>query len=230
MPNTALPLDPFVISVTDEQLADLSRRLKATRWPDDVGNDDWFYGVSGAYLKDLVEYWADGFDWRAAEKAINTFTHYRATVDGTPIHFLHEPGKGPAPMPLILSHGWPWTFWDWERAIRPLSDPAAFGGDPADAFDVIVPSLPGFGFSTPLPQPDMNFWRIADLFHHLMTKTLGHARYAAGGSDMGALVTGQLGHKYVDSLYGVYLARGLRLNFFSGERPWTSRRARWRRN
>jgi pimeloyl-ACP methyl ester carboxylesterase len=119
-----------------------------------------------------------------------------------------------------LSHGWPWTFTDWNRVVGPLSDPAAFGGDAADAFDVIVPSLPGFGFSTPLPKPDMNFWKIADLFHKLMTEVLGNTRYAAGGSDMGSLVTGQIGHKYAESLHGIYLARGLPLNFFNGERPW----------
>jgi pimeloyl-ACP methyl ester carboxylesterase len=221
MPSPKLDsLSRFIISIPEEQLIDLRRRLSSTRWPDDVGNKDWFYGVNGAYLNRLVEYWIDGFDWRAAEKMLNGFANYRVTLDDVPIHFLHAPGKGPAPLPLILSHGWPWTHWDWNKVVGPLADPASFSGDPADAFDVIVPSLPGFGFSTPLPKPDMNFWKIADLFHRLMTETLGNVRYAAGGSDMGALVTGQLGHKYADSLHGIYLARGLRLDFFSGERPW----------
>ncbi len=107
-----------------------------------------------------------------------------------------------------------------KKVIRPLTDPAAFDGDPADAFDVYVPSLPGFGFSTPLNRPDMNFWKMADLFHTLMTQTLGYSKYAASGSDYGALVTGQLGHKYANNLYGIHLGRGLRLNMFQSERPW----------
>ena len=111
-----------------------------------------------------------GFDWRAAERAINAYEHYRADVGGVPVHFMRKPGAGPDPVPLILSHGWPWTFWHWSRVIGPLADPAAYGGDPADSFDVIVPSLPGFGFSTPLAGgPDMNFWKIADVWHELMT-------------------------------------------------------------
>ena len=221
MPIPALDtLKPFTISVPDEQLEDLRTRLRSTRWPEDIGNEDWFYGVNGAYLKQLVEYWIDAFDWRKAEGQINGYANYRIVIGDVPVHFLYKAGDGKSPIPIILSHGWPWTFWDWSKVIDPLADPGRFGGDPADAFDVLVTSLPGFGFSTPLPRPDMNFWKVADIYHLLMTDTLGVRRYAAGGSDVGSLVTGQLGHKYADSLYGVYLARPLRLNFFSGERPW----------
>ncbi|ANS76454.1 hypothetical protein AWM70_19310 [Paenibacillus yonginensis] len=138
----------------------------------------------------------------------------------TSIDFIHEPGKGPNPIPLIISHGWPWTFWHWSKVIGPLTDPAAYGGDPADAFDVYVPSLPGFGFSTPLDKPDLNFGKIADIFHKFMTQTLGHQKYAASGSDYGALITGQLGHKYANSLYGIHLGHAILLNIFQGERPW----------
>src|SRR6266581_1341306 len=198
-------LEPFIIAVPGEQLLDLKDRLRSTRWPDDLGNEDWFYGVNGAYLKQLVDYWIEGFDWRQAERRLNAYTHYRVIVDEVPIHFLYKAGTGNALIPLLLSHGWPWTFWDWSKLIDPLAEPEAFGGDPADAFDVLVPSLPGFGFSTPLPRADMNFWKIADLYHQRMTQTLGLSRYAAGGSDIGALVTGQLGHKYAASLYGIYL-------------------------
>ncbi len=210
----------FSVTISDEVLADLNQRLKATRWAPDPSNDDWFYGVNGTYLHDLVDYWINEFDWRAAEKKINGFCQYRVEIDGVPIHFLHEPGKGPAPIPIILSHGWPWTFWHWSKVIRPLADPAAFGGDPADAFDVIVPSLPGFGFSTPLTKPDMNFWKMADLFNTLMTETLGFKKYAAGGSDYGALVTSQLGHKYASNLYGIHLGHSLHPDIFQSERPW----------
>jgi microsomal epoxide hydrolase len=212
-------LEPFTVAVSDDQLADLKARLRATRWPDDVGNEDWFYGVNGAYLRRLADYWPNGFDWRRVERQINGYANYRVVIDGVPVHFLYKAGRGGAPIPIILSHGWPWTFWDWSKVIDPLADPVAFGGDPAEAFDVLVTSLPGFGFSTPLPHPDMNFWKIADVCHRLMTETLGLCRYAAGGSDMGALVTGHLGHKYADSLYGIYLARGLRLDFFFGGAP-----------
>ncbi|GIP26147.1 multidrug MFS transporter [Paenibacillus sp. J23TS9] len=210
----------FKINVTDEDLTDLINRVKAARLPANPGNEDNFYGVNAAYMRELVDYWIHQFDWRKAEERINAYNHYRVEVEDVPIHFMHKPGKGPNPIPLIINHGWPWTFWHMSKIIDPLTDPASYGGDPTDAFDVYIPSLPGFGFSTPLKRPDMNFWKIADLFHKLMTETLGHAKYAASGSDYGSLVTGQLGHKYADSLYGIHLGRGLRLNMFQSERPW----------
>jgi pimeloyl-ACP methyl ester carboxylesterase len=216
-----LTLDQTPIHVPDDVLEDLRRRLIATKWPLDAGNDDGFYGVRRTYLQELAEYWADGFDWRAAERAMNAYEQYRVDVGGVPVHFMRKAGVGPNPIPLILSHGWPWTFWHWSKVIDPLADPASYGGDPADAFDVIVPSLPGFGFSTPLTnQPDMNFWKMADVWHELMTDVLGFEKYAAGGCDVGALVTGQLGHKYADKLYGIHIGSGLKLTFFNGDRGW----------
>ena len=148
---------PFTIAIPESTLTDLQERLARVRWPNDFANDNWAYGANAAYLKELVAYWQDGYDWRAQEKAMNAFAHYKTTINDVPIHFIHEPGKGPKPIPLILTHGWPWTFWDFHKVIRPLTDPAAFGGDPADAFDVVVPSLPGFGFSTPLTKPGVNY-------------------------------------------------------------------------
>ncbi|AIQ65664.1 epoxide hydrolase [Paenibacillus stellifer] len=214
-------LEPYSIHVPDEVLDDLKHRLRATRWPLDAGNEDGFYGVKRSYLQELADYWIHKYDWRKAERAINAYEHYRVNIDGVPVHFMRKPGTGSSPIPLILSHGWPWTFWHWSKVIDPLADPAAFGGDPADAFDVIVPSLPGFGFSAPIPgRPDMNFWKIADLWHTLMTEVLGHTKYAAGGCDVGALVTGQLGHKYSDELYAIHIGSALKLDFFSGERAW----------
>jgi len=214
-------LEQTPIHVPDEVLDDLRRRLTMTKWPLDAGNDDGFYGVRRTDLQELVEYWADGFDWRAQERAMNEYEQYRVDVGGVPVHFMRKAGVGPDPRPLILSHGWPWTFWHWSRVIDQLADPASYGGDPAEAFDVIVPSLPGFGFSTPLPnQPDMNFWKMADVWHELMTEVLGYERYAAGGCDVGALVTGQLGHKYADELYGIHIGSGLKLSFFNGDRGW----------
>ncbi|MEU5760868.1 epoxide hydrolase family protein [Nocardia sp. NPDC047648] len=215
------PLLPTPIQVSDNVLADLRQRLELTRWPVDAGNEDWSYGVSRGYLQELVEYWRTGYDWRAAEAAINAYPHYFVEVDGVPVHFMRKPGVGPDPTPLILTHGWPWTFWHWAKVVDPLADPAAFGGDPADTFDVIVPSFPGFGFSAPLPHnPDMNFWKVADLWHLLMTETLGHTKYAAAGCDVGALVTGQLGHKYADELYGIHIGSGQKLTLFDGDRGW----------
>jgi pimeloyl-ACP methyl ester carboxylesterase len=138
-----------------------------------------------------------------------------------PVHLMRRPGVGPSPIPLILTHGWPWTFWHWSRVVDPLADPGAHGGDPAEAFDVLAPSFPGFGFSTPLPDhPDMNFWKVADLWHVLMTRTLGYERYAAAGCDVGALVTGQLGHKYADELYAIHIGSGQKLTLFTGDRAW----------
>lgn len=215
------PVTPEPIHVPDAVLDDLRARLRLTRWPDDVGNDDGYYGVRRGFLQELAEYWLHDYDWRKAEAAINSYEQYRVTVDGVPVHFMRRPGVGPAPTPLILTHGWPWTFWHWSRVVDQLADPAAFGGDPADAFDVIVPSLPGFGFSTPLPDhPDMNFWKVADLWHTLMTDTLGHEKYAAAGCDIGALVTGQLGHKYAGSLHAIHIGSGQKLTMFNGDRGW----------
>src|SRR5690348_6187108 len=151
-------MEPFRVDVPDEVLDDLQTRLKLTRWTDDFANEDRQYGTNTAYLKELVAYWIEGYDWRKQERAINAYPQFLTNVDGVPIHFIHVRGKGPHPKPLILSHGWPWTFWEYRKVIDPLSDPGAHGGDTADAFDVVVPSLPGYGFSTPLRKPGINFW------------------------------------------------------------------------
>jgi hypothetical protein len=127
----AFPLEPTPIQVPDGVLDDLRARLALTRPPLDEGNADWSYGVPDSYLGGLVSYWGDGYDWRKAEAAINAYEHYQVNVAGVPVHFMRKPGRGPGPIPLILTHGWPWTFWHWSKVIDPLADPAAFGGDPA---------------------------------------------------------------------------------------------------
>jgi len=198
-------IERFKVEIPDAVLNDLKARLRHTRFAPDFANDDWSYGTNGAYLKELVAYWAEDFDWRAQEREINRFAHFRTQIDDVPIHFIHEHGVGPNPMPLILTHGWPWTFWDLQKVIRPLTNPAAFGGDPADAFDVIVPSLPGFGFSTPLSTPGINYVRTADLWMKLMRDVLGYPRFSAQGGDFGAFVTAQLGHKYPDIVNGIHI-------------------------
>ncbi|MBB4920120.1 epoxide hydrolase family protein [Streptosporangium saharense] len=215
-----IPLEPTPIHVPDQILDDLRVRLSLTRPPIEE-DDDWSYGVPRGYLGELVAYWREEYDWRRAEAAINAYEHYRVSVDGVPVHFMRRAGVGPRPVPLILTHGWPWTFWHWSKVVDPLADPASFGGDPEDAFDVIVPSLPGFGFSGPLTgRHDLNFWKVADLWHRLMTDVLGHPRYAAGGCDIGALVCGQLGHKYAGELYGIHIGSGQKLTLFNGDRAW----------
>jgi pimeloyl-ACP methyl ester carboxylesterase len=207
--------DPFAIAIPEETLADLRERLAQTRWSNDFANANWQYGTNLAYLKELVDYWRTHYDWRKHEREINTFSHYKTVIEGIPVHFIHEPGKGPSPMPIVLNHGWPWTFWDLHKVIRPLADPAAFGGDPADAFSVVVPSLPGYGFSTPLTTPGINYWRTADLWVALMQDVLGYRRFAAQGGDWGAAIAAQLGHKYADRLIGLHLHLMLPLNAFS---------------
>jgi pimeloyl-ACP methyl ester carboxylesterase len=205
---------PFVIDIPQAMLDDLTRRLAETRWTDDFANDDWGYGANAAYIRELAEYWRDQYDWRARERLMNAFAHFRTEIDGLTIHFIHERGKGPNPIPLILNHGWPWSFWDFAKVIGPLSDPAAHGGDSADAFDVIVPSLPGYGFSTPLRRTGLNWWNTADLWVSLMDR-LGYPRFASQGSDWGSFITAQLGHKHPERMIGVHMSTPAPLDFMS---------------
>ncbi len=211
-----MKIQPFEINVSDAVLADLDARLAQTRWPRDMQNDDWRYGTPRQYLEELVHYWRKQYDWRAQETRMNSYKHFVADVDGIPIHFIHERGKGPNPIPLIISHGWPWTFWDFENIIGPLTDPAAFGGDASDSFDVVIPSLPGFGFSVPLEVTGINFERTADLWNELMVNGLDYRRFAAQGGDFGQLITTQLGHKYSHDLIGIHISGALPLNGLSG--------------
>jgi len=199
-----MALEPFTISISDAAIDDLHRRLAEPRWPGDFSNADWRYGVPEPDLVELVEYWRDGYDWRVHEASMNRYPQFKTSIEGVPVHFLHVRGKGPNPKPLILTHGWPWTFWDFRDVIEPLTDPARFGARPEDAFDIVIPSLPGFGFSSPLETPGINFSRTADLWDRLMRETLGYSRYAAHGGDWGALVTAALGHKFADHLHGVH--------------------------
>lgn len=211
----ALPQTP--VRVGDDILDDLRRRLSHTRWPVDAGNDDEFYGVSRTRLEPLVEYWRDEYDWRRAEREINRFEHYQVEIDGVPVHFMRRGSPRPDAVPLILTHGWPWTFWHWAKVMDPLADPPP--GEPA--FDVIAPCFPGFGFSTPLPDnPDMTFVQVADLWHTLMRDVLGHERYAVGASDFGSLVSAQLAHKYEEEVIALHLGLPIPLNVFQGDRAW----------
>ena len=196
--------EPFTVAIPDAALEDLRSRIERTKFPRDFGNEDWRYGMNREYLESFLSSWAK-YDWRETESRINAFANYRVMLDGVPLHFIHERGQGPDPVPLILTHGWPWTFWDWEQVIRPLTDPAAHGGDPIDAFDVVVPSLPGFGFSTPLEVDGVQTVQAVDMWARLMSDVLGYERYATGGGDFGAMIAMQLGQQYPDRVRGVYV-------------------------
>jgi pimeloyl-ACP methyl ester carboxylesterase len=182
---------PFAVAVPDAVLADLRERLARTRWPDEVVGAGWAYGVPLGYLKELVAYWRTGFDWRAQERRLNAVANFRAEVDGLGLHFVHQRGRGPAPLPLLLLHGYPSSVHEMLGLIPLLADPAGHGGDPADAFDVVAPSLPGHGFSDRPTQPGFEDRRVADLLVALMAG-LGYDRFGAHAYDLGASVMGLL--------------------------------------
>jgi pimeloyl-ACP methyl ester carboxylesterase len=215
-----MDVEEFRVELSDATLADLRRRLTSARLVPDFGGPGWAYGTPASYLGQLVDYWLDGYDWRKQEHAINQWKHYRVQVGHQRVHFIHERGRGPAPVPIILTHGWPWTFWDYHQVIGPLTDPVAFGGSAEDAFDVVVPSLPGFGFSLPLADAGITPWTVADLWATLMTEGLGYERFAAAGGDWGAVTTAQLGHKYAEKMIGIYLTHVATIDVYGNDRPW----------
>jgi pimeloyl-ACP methyl ester carboxylesterase len=193
---------PFVVDVPQSTLDDLRARLVRIRWPDEVDDAGWDYGTSLGYLKEVAEYWRVRFDWRAEERAMNAFPHFHASVDGIGIHFIHARGRGPAPMPLLITHGWPSSFIEMLPLIPLLADPAADGGEPADSFDVVVPSVPGFGFSD-RPGRGMTRSRVAALWAQLMAG-LGYARFAAHGNDIGAVISGWLAADFPDRVIALH--------------------------
>ena len=196
---------PFEIAVDQSVLDDLQVRLTHTRWPDEIPGAEWDYGSNLDYIKELVEYWRTDFDWRAQEKKLNAFHHFKSEVEGLDIHFIHERGTGPNPIPLVITHGWPSTFFEMTKIIPLLADPGSHGADPADSFDVVAPSLPGFGFSQATSERGMQVQKVADLWAKLMTENLGYPKFAAQGGDIGAGVTSRLGYAHHDKLYGVHL-------------------------
>lgn len=227
----------FTIDIPEAALTDLRQRLKQVRWPPgEIPGSDWDYGANMASIKQLVEYWRTEYDWRAQEQRINQWPHFTVSLDGQQIHFMHIKGKGPKPLPLIISHGWPGSFYEFMEVVGPLSDPAAHGGDPADAFDLVVPSLPGYGFSAPTQQRRVNIRCMADWFAKLMGEVLGYRRYAAQGGDWGALVTSRLGFAYPHNLVGIHLNMvGIaphpanRHNLSEAEQAWLKEMDGWRR-
>jgi pimeloyl-ACP methyl ester carboxylesterase len=199
-----MTLRPITINVPAETLDDLRYRLARTRWPDEVEGADWDYGTNLDYMKELVDYWLHTYDWRAREAELNRFAHYAADIDGKAIRFIHERGKGPDPMPLVLFHGWPDSICRYLKLIPMLTDPAAYGGDPADSFDVVVPSLigdPGMSRSDKA-QP---LAKMAEFAYRLMTEELGYRRFGAGGGDGGSPISQILGVRHPESIVGLHL-------------------------
>ncbi|MEU5878915.1 epoxide hydrolase family protein [Spirillospora sp. NPDC047279] len=199
---------PFRIDVPQQDLEDLHDRLSRTRWPDELPGVGWSYGVPVAYVRKLAGYWRDGYDWRAHEAALNEHPQFTTEIDGQNVHFLHVRSPEPDALPLIITHGWPGSVAEFMKVIGPLTDPRAHGGDPADAFHVVAPSLPGFGFSGPTRDTGWTFRRIARAWATLMER-LGYDRYGAQGGDTGALISPELGRVAPDRVVGVHVNGGL---------------------
>ena len=196
---------PFTVAVPDAVLTDLRERLARARFPDEPPGAGWQFGSELGYVKALTTYWRERYDWRRWEAELNRFRQFTAPVAGIDVHFIHEEGRGPKPMPLLLSHGWPASVWEFHSILPMLTDPARFGGDPKDAFTVVAPSLPGYGFSFAPGQPRFGVPEIADVFGSLMTDTLGYARYGAQGGDWGAAASTQLAMLAPERLVGIHL-------------------------
>jgi pimeloyl-ACP methyl ester carboxylesterase len=195
-------LRPFRLPVPESVLEDLRRRLANTRFPDEPPLDPWSTGTSVAYLKQLLDYWAEGFDWRAQEAKLNAFRQFTVPLAGIDVHFIYEMGKGPDPMPLLLCHGWPGSVMEFYKLLPRLTDPARFGGDPADAFTVIGPSLPGYVFSFKPDQKRFGVEEIAEMLAALMTDVLGYPRFGAQGGDWGAFIASRLGVAFPERMHG----------------------------
>lgn len=203
--NKPMPA-PFQLYVPDSAVYDLTERLSRTRLPDEPPmSEPWSTGASLAFMQRLIDYWRNGFDWRAQEAMLNSFRQFKAPMAGIELHFIHEQGKGPDPMPLLLSHGWPGSIVEFHKLIPMLTDPERFGGDPADAFTVVAPSLPGYTLSYRNGQKRFSIDEIAELFAELMTGVLGYERFGAQGGDWGAFITSRLGYRFPERLTGIHL-------------------------
>jgi pimeloyl-ACP methyl ester carboxylesterase len=197
-------ITPFRIDIAEQELADLAIRLERTRWPGGLPGTGWSDGVALRRVTELAAYWRDRFDWRAQEARLNQFPQFTTVIDGQRIHFLHVRSAERGAFPLVLTHGWPGSVAEFAEVIEPLTDPRRHGGEPADAFDVVVPSLPGFGFSSPWPEPGWGVERIARAWAELMRR-LGYARYGAQGGDWGARISPQLARTDPEHVAGVHV-------------------------
>lgn len=227
--------EPFTVAVPAPVLADLRERLARTRWPAEPAAPPWRWGTSLAYLRQVVERWRDGYDWRRWERELNRWPQYRARVGGGRLHFILERGSGPRPLPLVITHGWPGSVVEFLEVIDPLAHPERHGGDAADAFTVVAPSLPGYGFSDP-PDAPIAPRQIAALWRELMVDVLGCRRYGAQGGDWGAVVSSWLALDHPAEVAAIHLNMvGLRPWLGEGapplepqERQWIARARAWR--
>jgi pimeloyl-ACP methyl ester carboxylesterase len=197
-------IQPFRIEASDAELDDLKRRLRATRWPDREPVDDWSQGIPLAYVQEVCEYWSEKYDWRATEERLNAFPQFRTKVDGLGIHFMHVRSPHQDAIPLVMTHGWPGSVVEFHKVIGPLTDPTAHGGEARDAFHVVCPSLPGYGFSDKPQETGWGIERIGAAWAQLMAR-LGYDRYMAQGGDWGAMVTTAIGYQDPDHCAGIHL-------------------------
>ena len=204
METNSTEIRPFSIQIPQSDLDALNERLERTRWPDELPGVGWTYGVPVSYLQGLAEYWRTSYDWRTFEAKLNGFPQFTTTIDGQNIHFLHVRSPEPDALPLIITHGWPGSIVEFMDIIGPLTDPRAHGGDPADAFHVIAPSIPGFGFSGPTREPGWDMARIARAWAELMSR-LGYERYGAQGGDTGSVISPMLGGIDSEHVVGVHV-------------------------
>src|SRR5260370_1909012 len=195
---------PFTLRVPDADVADLRDRLARARFPDQAPGDPWAYGTDVAYLRELTEYWRDHFDWRAAEAALSAFPQCRVPLDGVDLPYVHVPGVGPDPMPLLLLHGWPGSVFEFLEFIPRLTDPARFGGDARDAFTIVAPSLPGYGLSFRPGQRRFGIPGIADCVAAPLHDVPGYDRFGAPGGDWGAAVSNRLGYSPAGRIVGTH--------------------------
>lgn len=211
--------EPFTIAVPDDVLDDLRERLARTRWPDQLPGTGWDYGTDTAYLRELVGHWQNGFDWRAQETRLNRFRHYRASIDGLRIHFIHERSSDPNAIPLLLLHGWPSSFVQMLDLVPLLTEPARHGLANAPSFHVVIASLPGFGFSAVPARTGVGFATSAELMRKLMHDVLGYERYGVRGSDLGGVIARQMAAVHGDEVIGVHLT-GI-IGSAGGQPPFT---------
>jgi pimeloyl-ACP methyl ester carboxylesterase len=210
----------YIISVDEALLSDLQCRLETTRWPDEISGSNWAYGTDLQYLKNLVDYWRKGYAWRDQEVALNQLNHFTVAIDDIDLHFIHERGEGPAPLPLLLTHGWPGSIVEFQKLLPMLTQPSAFGGSARDAFTVVAPSIPGHGFSFRANQRRFGLCEIADTFSSLMTDVLGYGAFGAHGHDWGAFVATRLGYAHAKKLAGIHITLlAIRRERIGGQKP-----------
>lgn len=208
-------MTPFKIEIPQEVLSDLSVRLKQTRWTDEPANAGWNYGTNPAYLRELVDYWQHSYDWRAQETYLNKFPQFKTEIDGINVHFIYVKGKSKNAKPLILTHGWPDSFYRFHKIIPMLTDPEKYGGNADEAFDVVIPSIPGFGFSDNVPQ---NSDQTARLWARLMTEVLGYQTFFAAGGDMGSIISKSLANQYPSLVSAIHITD---VGYPNGQEDWS---------